>query len=161
ALALADDLRRFLDHRPIQARPIGPWGRAVKWARRHPAVAGLTALVVLVAALGFAGVTWQWRQTEGQRRQTAAALEVSRRHLASNRVARADREWRAGNVRHAADLLGLCPAPLRGWEWHYLRRLCHTGLLSVEGNDATAFSPDGRLLALASGQDVQVRDGDS
>src|SRR5262245_42356177 len=61
AAALADDLERWLDDRPILARPIGTGERVVKWAKRRPAVAALAAAVVLVAATGFAGVVWKWR----------------------------------------------------------------------------------------------------
>src|SRR5262249_5924389 len=43
AAALADDLRRFLDGRPIQARPLGWGGRFWRWARRNPAAAALAA----------------------------------------------------------------------------------------------------------------------
>ena len=52
AEALAEDLRRFQAHEPILARPVGPGQRLVKWARRHPGVAGLSAAVagLLVAA---------------------------------------------------------------------------------------------------------------
>ena len=39
AEALADDLRRFLDGRPILARPSPSWEKAAKWARRHPGLA--------------------------------------------------------------------------------------------------------------------------
>jgi eukaryotic-like serine/threonine-protein kinase len=60
AAALAEDLRRFLGGEPIVARPVGPLERAGRWCRRHPATASLTAAVVLVAALGLAGVLWQW-----------------------------------------------------------------------------------------------------
>ena len=53
--ALADDLRRWREGEPIQARRAGPLERAARWARRDPAVAGLTAAVALTLLLG-AGV---------------------------------------------------------------------------------------------------------
>src|SRR6188474_2673608 len=37
ALALAEDLERWLKHEPIQARHTGVFGRARKWVRRNPA----------------------------------------------------------------------------------------------------------------------------
>jgi hypothetical protein len=50
AAALADDLRRFLDGKPIHARPAGVPERAVKWLRRRPAAGALLATGVLAAA---------------------------------------------------------------------------------------------------------------
>ena len=52
ARALADDLQRFLDDQPIQARRPSIIDRAVKWSRRHRAlvVASITATVVTLAA---------------------------------------------------------------------------------------------------------------
>jgi formylglycine-generating enzyme required for sulfatase activity len=44
---LADDLRRFQAGEPIRARPAGAVERAVKWAKRRPALAALLAVVVL------------------------------------------------------------------------------------------------------------------
>src|SRR5205085_8523170 len=44
--ALADDLRRFLVGEPIHARPLGSWGRTVKWARRHPSLAVLGSVTM-------------------------------------------------------------------------------------------------------------------
>ena len=52
AEALADDLRRFLEGKPIVARPVRVWERAFKWAKRRPALVavGSLALILVVAA---------------------------------------------------------------------------------------------------------------
>src|SRR5262249_9545311 len=53
ALALADDLHCFLDGQPIRARPVGLFGRGIKWARRRPALAAALALSLLPVPLVF------------------------------------------------------------------------------------------------------------
>ncbi len=55
AEALADDLERFRDGRPIQARPVSAWERALKWARRRPTQAALVAAVALLVLSGSLG----------------------------------------------------------------------------------------------------------
>ena len=47
AAELADDLRRFLEHRPIKARPVGPLRRTAKVVRRRPELRALIILAVL------------------------------------------------------------------------------------------------------------------
>jgi len=58
ALALAEDLERWLKHEPIRARRTGPFTRVRKWVRRKPAIAALVALSVALAA-GLAGLLWK------------------------------------------------------------------------------------------------------
>jgi serine/threonine protein kinase/TolB-like protein/Tfp pilus assembly protein PilF len=54
ALALAEDLERWLKHEPILARHTGFFARGKKWARRNPTSALLAAsLITLVAAAGW------------------------------------------------------------------------------------------------------------
>jgi tetratricopeptide (TPR) repeat protein len=87
AAALAEDLRRVLDGRPVQARPSGAVGRTLKWARRQPVVAALTAiLLVAVVALVAGGLRYHvgmraaLHQTDSQKRR---AQENLRKALAA------------------------------------------------------------------------------
>jgi len=73
AEALAEELERWLAGVPILARRISALQRGAKWARRRPAIAALTAMVVLLTVLGFTGVVWQWRRAEDQRAQAEQA----------------------------------------------------------------------------------------
>ena len=52
AQALADDLKHWLNHEPIQARPSTAWERSIKWAKRRPAVASLAAAVLVTLVAG-------------------------------------------------------------------------------------------------------------
>ncbi len=59
AVALADDLERWLRDEPILARPATPWKRTWKWARRKPAAATLLVVSGLaVAALMVVVLTY-------------------------------------------------------------------------------------------------------
>jgi tetratricopeptide (TPR) repeat protein len=56
AQAVADDLRSWLESRPIVARPVGVVTRTWLWCRRKPAVAALTAAVAAAVVGGTAAV---------------------------------------------------------------------------------------------------------
>lgn len=55
--ALAQDLQSWLDGRTVIARPVGMGGQLQRWAQRRPAVAGLTAALMLGT---ITGVLLQW-----------------------------------------------------------------------------------------------------
>ena len=65
---LADELRRWRDAEPIQARATGRWEKIRLWRKRHPAEA-LAALVALVALVLLSAVSVAWASRE--RRQSA------------------------------------------------------------------------------------------
>jgi WD40 repeat protein len=77
-------------------------------------------------------------------------LERERRNAYNQRIALAEREWAANNLRRMQQLLDECPEDLRGWEWHYLNRLRYKTLPPLHHDGAVhcaAFSPDGRRIA--------------
>ncbi len=61
ATELAADLRRWLDRRPVEAQPPGPWVRAMRWTTRHPILttAGLCAAMLLGAVALTGGFLWK------------------------------------------------------------------------------------------------------
>jgi WD40 repeat protein len=67
----------------------------------------------------------------------------------------AQRAWDAGGIERVQELLeqhrpGPGETDLRGFEWHYLNRLCHPERLLIkvpDGARSLAYSPDGKRLA--------------
>ncbi|HKS37796.1 MAG TPA: WD40 repeat domain-containing serine/threonine-protein kinase [Verrucomicrobiae bacterium] len=52
AREFVEDLRRFLERRPITARPVTPAERLVQWTRRNPALAGVSAALLAAVLIG-------------------------------------------------------------------------------------------------------------
>ncbi|MCA9320229.1 MAG: SUMF1/EgtB/PvdO family nonheme iron enzyme, partial [Planctomycetes bacterium] len=76
ALALAEDLRRFREHEPIVARPVGALTRTWRWAQRKPATAGLLATIFLALA-AIAVITSLNSRRVGKLNQTLASTNTS------------------------------------------------------------------------------------
>jgi hypothetical protein len=95
AAALADDLDRFLEGRPILARPTSAAERLTKWVRRHPATAASLGVASL-AALGLlvGGIAYE--------RRLRLALEQAR---ANAQVAREQKEHSDTRYRLAREAL--------------------------------------------------------
>jgi serine/threonine-protein kinase len=87
AAELADDLGRFLEGRPIHARPTGPAERAWRWCCRHPreAVLGAVAVAGLLLALGG----WLWLAELRAERAEQSAHDLAERAEARARSSRA------------------------------------------------------------------------
>ena len=175
AAELGDELRRYLESRPIRSRPVGPSERLWRWCKRSPGLAILSATVALVTSLGFGGILWQWSAAEEARseatikaraesaarkdaveqaKKATAARDAAEEALYRNRVALADQHLTAHQADLAERLLDDCPPGLRGWEWHYLKRLCYADggpyITKLPGPvSGLAFSRDGLRLAVA------------
>jgi WD40 repeat protein len=147
AEGLADDLHRFLSGRPILARPIGAWGRAWKWARRRPIEACLTAAVLAVAAIGLAGIVWQWRNALAQR-------DTARQELYRASMVAAAAALQLHNITAARRILETAPEAFRQWEWYHFHSQLDNASRVLVGHEGSvlglAFSPDGGRLASCS-----------
>jgi len=152
---LADDLRRFLEDKPIRARRPSAIVRLAKWTRRHrPLVLMLSSstLAVLLIALTALGVSnSQIRDMLDQRNQAVTELQwAAYRH----NVALAQREWLGNEIETAEKALERCPQAYRGWEWHYVKNLLHLDAYTFHSHQrealGMAFSPDSRQIALAA-----------
>jgi WD40 repeat protein len=179
ARQLAEELGRFLQNKPIEARPIGRAERGWRWCRRNSSLASLMGAAGLIFALGFGGTLWQWRHAVRY-----AAEEVKQRKIAQDNQERADRNlydsdmslaqhrWDDGDLGGTLHLLethqpnGTGP-DRRGFEWYYFWNLCKGDPRITLGEHSNivnclAFSPDGKQLATgAVGDSVLIRDSAS
>ncbi|MCB9832735.1 MAG: protein kinase [Planctomycetes bacterium] len=81
AALLAQDLRRFREHRDIVARPVGRLGRVLRWAEAHRALAA-TLLVATVLVIVLGGLLiGHWFSTRAEHRR----MEIYHRHVARAR----------------------------------------------------------------------------
>ncbi len=94
ALALAEDLRRFQAHEPIQGRPAGRGERLVKWARRHPTTAAAAGVGVLLGvALAVVGVLLYFAALDSAE---LARAQLRQEHRVRDQRDRAQRSLIAG-----------------------------------------------------------------
>src|SRR5262249_5329361 len=118
ALDLADDLRRFLDHRPIRARRPSLWMRTKKMVRRHRTAVMAVASALLIASLACGIAVVQWQHNQRLERAERSRLYAQDVRLASHLVQR-------GRLNEASELLARhFPKPgeadLRSFPWFHL-----------------------------------------
>jgi WD40 repeat protein len=160
---LADDLRRFLEDRPIRARRPSLPLRVRKWARRHrPVVVAVLVMTAVAVAAAIGMLLLSLGKITAALAEKSAALEREKETTYLQGIALAGRELAAGNVGRAEELLDDCPEHLRGWEWHFLKRQRYGNALPFQHPTTichVAFSPDGRQLASISRDGTfQIRD---
>ena len=157
--AFAEDLQRWLDDQPIEARQSSVAERALRWCRRNPVVAGLAGLsalllvlVTLISAVGYARTSAalaeanvqrqeaKRKQEEAERQRTIADDERQNAIAAQKNVERnayysdmllAQRDWDVANIGHLREMLDRYRDrdDLKGFEWGYWDRRAARGNL--------------------------------
>jgi serine/threonine protein kinase len=145
---LADELQRYLDGVPIKARPVSTMEKTLRWAKRNPAAAGLSALTLMVAFVGLPIVLWLWLQSssalktveaqqqsiENARRDAEAASYSSTSLLVQSYIDRG----LAQQASRALDGLVLdgdsasIKAKEESWEFRYLKQRLDTSQFTLQ-----------------------------
>jgi len=178
---LAEDLDRWRNGEPILARPVSQAERVWRWCRRKPALASAFSGVIVVFALGFAGVLWQWLRAErnaddaikqSTRAEQNAAAQSAERTRAEDSLRRLEiqraqelldqdnagpalaylaRELRRDPSNHVIASWVMSVLSLRDFRRPRNAPLAHKGPLGQ-----AQFSPDGRWM-LTSAEDGTAR----
>lgn len=106
AQEMADDLRRFVASRSINARPQSLVNRAVKWSRRHYITTIAAAITVSLTLFFTAAILADhWRHVREDNRFVQTSLHAARTALAENRIDEALRRTDEAQARIDAQLL--------------------------------------------------------
>jgi eukaryotic-like serine/threonine-protein kinase len=158
---VADELTRFLNHEPIQARPVTRAERAWRWCHRKPALAATLAVLQVVLIVGLSGIVWQWRRAEQGEAKARQNLYAADMLLAQQALEQSE-------VRRLTELLQKHvprgrEKDLRGWEWRYLRQFLRSDDLGTLGRhsrgvESVAIAPDGMLIASGGNDGMRLWD---
>jgi WD40 repeat protein len=167
--ALAGDLGRFLEGKPVTARPVGWLERSWRWCRRKPALAAASGLalvaggVALLVSLLFAIHEYRAAERIGQeQKKTAAALRESQQRAATLALDQGLSLCERGEVgrgmlwlvrslelapKEAVDLRRVIRINLSGWrtQLRVQRQLLRGPALVCQ----VGFHPNGKLLLTA------------
>lgn len=135
--AMAEDLRRFAEGRPILARPVGALERGWRLTLRNPIAALLAGAFLASLLVGIVVATYFAVQSARRAEKNLEMKKIAERRLYLARMNLGSRAWEEGQVVRVLELLdktrpeGTGGIDLRGFEWHYLWRCCHEHDLRV------------------------------
>jgi WD40 repeat protein len=166
AAALAEDLRRFVEDRPIRARRVSAAEQLWRWCKRNPLAAGLAAgllatlVIGLVVVSGLSVRLWavgkergrlyqaERERSEQLRDETQAARaaeELANSRLYCARMNRVQRIWEDWNgQRFFQTLAEQLPenqhgVDRRGWEWYSWQSKGSSGHTTLKGHTGPVF----------------------
>jgi WD40 repeat protein/predicted Ser/Thr protein kinase len=120
AAALAADLRRYLDHEPIAARPPSAMYQARKFVRRHKAPVAGAAAAVLALVVGLVAALRAADREHEHRTRADLERDIARAAAAHAYLKAAVGDMATHNYAAARRNLAQVAPEFRDWEWDYL-----------------------------------------
>jgi eukaryotic-like serine/threonine-protein kinase len=166
---LADDLQRWLDGKPIEARPVSMPGKAWRWCRRNPsqAAAAVLAVIALMAATAFSLSVYfimklNAEKQRADRLSSQLALEGGLSLCEQGEIDRGLFRW-ANSLKIAPDedpdFKRLIRGNLAGWS----RQISPLKQVLQHQREVVAvgFTPDGKTILTGSGREIHKWDADT
>ncbi len=165
-LAMASDLRAYIEGHVVRAHATGALPELRKWIQRNRALAWTSVAAFLVITTGLVLAAWmqvRWRdRLEEKETEVTGLFDTAReRNYVANLIGAAmNRE--VGNFAEMERRLEACPPELRGWEWDHLILGENPALLALPGGaQAVAWDTAGCFLAGTHDGQVHRREGKS
>jgi len=152
--AVADELRRYLDHKTILARPMSISYRVRRFSRRNRALVIGASGVVAALTAGLVVSLWFLVQSQQQRR-----VATDRAYVAA--VKGADMALQNLDGGAARRALQSVEAPERRWEWRYLNEKVSGGSRVIFSGPAVhdvVLPQNGKVIVLMDEQGTRAMD---
>jgi len=169
AEALSEDLARFQQGVPVAARPIGRPELVWRWARRHPSVAVLSCLLLVLLATATTASVWESARLQKYADAVATSERQARRLLFASDMRAASDAAQDEDPKRSAELLATHRGERDGpyaFVWNHLDRLTHAPGRILDRFDGparfTCVSPGGEsIAACGAGGEVRLYDAGS
>jgi serine/threonine protein kinase/WD40 repeat protein len=144
----AEDLRRYLQHLPVLARPASATYQLSRFARRHRAlVLGVTGGI----AIAFLALTTALWISLSKTREAQASESRALREARRSAVIAAAAAIEVGDLLSAQEFLARVPEDERHWEWYFQQNRLENSSLAVGFEAeiaACGWSADGGALSV-------------
>jgi WD40 repeat protein len=162
---LSDELQRFIDGHPIEARPVGVLSRVWRWSCRRPKLAAawstVAALLLFLSIAGPLAAIYQTQLKTAANQSAQDSLQSAAKYrkeqiranakateaehaLYDTRMILAQSALENNNPGYTRQLLALYEGPstgndYRGFEWHYLNQQVHQEICSINPHPGFAI----------------------